>query len=449
MGRASLHGELLKLGVDVAQATVSKHVGRPRRPDCGISPADIDCSRDHKRGGFIAAFRPVLIAITVAAAYLATASLGGNFGKHAMVYFDHLANSFLHGRLDLVSPLALLDLTPHAGRWYVPFPPVPALLLLPLVAVLGPMAPLEVPVSVTLGGLNVALVYLLLGAMRRRGWIGLDDRSRLWLVGLFGFGTVHWYAACEGTVWYLSQMVTVTFLALAALAAVRRAHPAWTGVALALAVGTRPNVALALPFFLAELALRDREDGVTSRRWVRRGVMLVLPIGVAGLALFAYNAARFGDPLDFGYVTQNVDPRLKSDLRTYGQFNFHFLPRNAKLALASLPTFHTKFPFFTPRAEGMSLFLVTPAFLYLLRRLPRTLWGRGAWASLLLLNVPLLLYYNTGWDQLGYRFSLDYSIFALCLFGVNAGTGIPKMLKVLVLASIIINLRGVVWWFQG
>lgn len=409
--------------------------------------------------------RALLIALVAAAVYFTTAALGGNFGKHGMVYFDHLAESFLRGRLYLEAPPAVLDLTQHAGRWYVPFPPVPALLMLPIVAVLGPMAPFEVPLSAALGGLNVALVYLALAAMRERKWTSLDEAGCLCLAALFGFGTVHWYAAAEGTVWYLSQVVTVGFLTLAVLTAVRRSRPAWTGVALALAVGARPNVALALPFFIAELALRDREDGVADRRWPSRAVILTLPVAGAFLALLAYNAARFGSPLDFGYASQNVDPRLAADLRAHGLFSLHFLGRNAALAFAGLPEFHARFPLFTPRPEGTSLLLVTPALFYLFPHLFRHLlrrpplgaarfsdgadWQRAAWASVALLNIPLLLYYNTGWDQFGYRFSLDYMVFAISLLAAAAGERLSRALALLIAASILVNLRGVVWWFKG
>ena len=44
------------------------------------------------------------------------------------------------------------------------------------------------------------------------------------------------------------------------------------------------------------------------------------------------NAARFGNPLDFGYLTENVADKLANDLRTYGQFHLHYVPRNLAAA---------------------------------------------------------------------------------------------------------------------
>jgi hypothetical protein len=72
----------------------------------------------------------------------------------------------------------------------------------------------------------------------------------------------------------------------------------------------------------------------------------------------------------------------------------------------------------------------------------------AAWAAILLLNVPLLLYYNTGWAQFGYRFSLDYLVLAICLIAGNAGKKVSPLLALLIVLSVLINLRGVQWWFS-
>lgn len=72
--------------------------------------------------------------------------------------------------------------------------------------------------------------------------------------------------------------------------------------------------------------------------------------------------------------------------------------------------------------EGISLLLTTPAILIALwARRPRPLVVAAA-LSVLLLAVPLVLYYNTGWWQFGYRFSLDFMtpLFVLIAMGPAA-----------------------------
>jgi hypothetical protein len=183
--------------------------------------------------------RPLAVGLVTAGAYWATAALAGQLGKHPALYFDQLADAFLHGRLYLAAPLLTHDLTLFQGRWYVPFPPGPALLMLPLVALLGPAAAFEAPLSAGLGGLSAALIYLGLRAMNERGWIEAGERACLWVTALFAFGTVHWVAASTASVWFLAHVVASTFLALAVALAARQARPGWVGLALAGAVLTR------------------------------------------------------------------------------------------------------------------------------------------------------------------------------------------------------------------
>ncbi len=63
--------------------------------------------------------------------YLLTAWMTGSVRSPIQAYFNDLAAAFITGRLDLVNPLSTLDLTFYNGKWYVPFPPLPALLMIP------------------------------------------------------------------------------------------------------------------------------------------------------------------------------------------------------------------------------------------------------------------------------------------------------------------------------
>ena len=84
-------------------------------------------------------------------------------GRH----FVYLAESFLAGHFDLISvPPSYHDMTNLAGRWFVPFPPFPAVLLAPFVAIWGLAVP-EVLVSVALSALNCGLTWILIGRVER------------------------------------------------------------------------------------------------------------------------------------------------------------------------------------------------------------------------------------------------------------------------------------------
>ncbi len=189
--------------------------------------------------------KAVLAALCFVIAFVAYWGFAYALGKaHTgdAAYFNLLAEAFLNGRLYLTNPPTTIDLTLHNGNWYVPFPPLPALLMLPWVAVAG-VASLNTTVFAALfGALNVALVFLILRGLAERRWSALSTVDTLWLTALFGLGSVHWYMATIGEVWFVAQICTVTFVALATLITVQRG-PAWlAGLAVGLAVAPAPQL---------------------------------------------------------------------------------------------------------------------------------------------------------------------------------------------------------------
>ncbi|MFN8549555.1 MAG: hypothetical protein U0527_16670 [Candidatus Eisenbacteria bacterium] len=367
------------------------------------------------------------------------------FGEHTrssgMAYFNELAGSFLRGRLDVPVPSSKHDLTLHEGRWYLPFPPLPALLLLPWVVLFGANGVNSVLFSIVVAAGGVTFAHLLLDAMSRRGLLELDRAGRWWLTTLFGFGTVYWSVAILGSVWYLGQITSVMMVALSAWLAAERAPRVAVGATLGLALLGRPNLVLSLPLIHA---LREAGEADGKSRRARAG--LLLPIAAAIACLLAYNAARFGSPFDFGYREANVPPKLASDLETFGQFHWRYLERNLAALLWLLPRWERGG--LRPDFEGMSIVLTTPAALFLLRARGGATWMRAAWLSFALLLLPLLTYYNTGWMQFGYRFSLDFSVPMLLLLAVAAGSRPGRLFRALILVGVLVNLWGAWWWME-
>jgi len=59
---------------------------------------------------------------------------------------------------------------------------------------------------------------------------------------------------------------------------------------------------------------------------------------------------------------------------------------------------------------------------------------------------PLLTYYNTGWWQFGYRFSLDFMPVVVILLAIAAGERLRSGFWILIWLGVGINLWGA-WWF--
>ncbi len=382
------------------------------------------------------------------ALYGGTARIFDHATTPDVAYFNHLADAFLQGRLYLAAPPSTHDLTLYQGRWYVPFPPLPALLMVPWVALMGVDTLNTVLFAALFGALNVALLFLLLIGLAQQQWTLLSMADNLWLALLFGVGSVHWYMSTIGSVWFIAQICTVTFVALAVWLAVERGSPWLIGLALALAVATRPTVLFTWPLLFGIAAtqlplLQPMHTWQTLARW---SIKSLIPLSLVLVLLLLYNQARFDNLFDFGYLTENVADELRPNLQRYGQFHLHYLPKNLWAMWLAGPQWDPEVNFWKPDGEGMSLLLTTPALLYLARARQRTWLVVGGWLAVALLLIPLLLYYNTGWWQFGYRFSLDFMIPVMVLLALAVRTRVSGSLRVLIGLGVVVNLYGVLWW---
>ena len=179
-------------------------------------------------------------------------------------HFVWQADAFLHGQLALRSqPPNLNDWVLESGRWYVSFPPFPAILMLPFVALWG-LGLNDTVFTIVFASLNVALVYRLLRLFAETGE-EIEDAGagaaakpasdHMWLALLFGFGTLAWSCAIRGEVWFTAETIGATLTLCYLLASVRARHPLAAGLALACATITRTPLAFSIVFFLLEALL--------------------------------------------------------------------------------------------------------------------------------------------------------------------------------------------------
>lgn len=354
-------------------------------------------------------------------------------------HFVLLADALLHGRLwvDPARAAQLGDITPFAGHYYVSFPPMAALLMLPFVAVVGTRFN-DALFTLLLGAGNAALAYALVRRLSRPGFascgLALGRLEAIAVAATLAFGTVHFYASLMGRVWFTAHVVAVTFLLLYLLECAGRGRPLVAGAALAAAFLARTPAAFGALFWIT-LALRQSRN---PRHLAWQVLQFGAAPALAAALLLVLNMARFGSPLDFGYEKMSVARQLEAGLRAHGLFSLHFLPRNLEALLLRPPLLDTRslarwqgtvavpsrlgrllamsertrgFPFpvkFDPWGTG--IWAVSPVLLFCLRPPPQDgLRAFGAaWLSALTIAGPNLLYYNTGWYQFGYRFALDF-----------------------------------------
>lgn len=398
-------------------------------------------------------------------------------------HFVHLAESFLAGQLDVVggrpygsNDWACFDTDRHAicegvgftrvrgnEHWYVSFPPFPALLILPAVAIWGQRVH-DALFWAILAGLAPAATYLFLRRLRALGRSERSPSEDLVLTALFGFGTVFFFVAVQGTVWFAAQVVACVLLPLYLLAALGGAHPFWAGLALGALFLTRPTTAPFGIFFVVEaLRAARRADapavpssrttglvgrlgaffsGVDRRRLLSSFALFALPVLLAIVAAMWMNAARFEDPFEFGHRFLMI--RWRGRIETWGLFSYHYLSRNLAVVLGSTPWI-SPHGYLTIGRHGLALWVTTPALVLALFPRRRLDAGMRALAvATVLVCVWNLLYQNSGWVQFGYRFSLDYTAGIVALLAVGGRSVRSPAFLAALLFSVAVNLFGAI-----
>ena len=368
-------------------------------------------------------------------------------------HFTHLADAWLHGRQDIVrggpSYAGGNDFAEFNGKTYISFPPLPALLMLPFVALAGsPERFQDGQFIVWIAGLGPAFLFLVLEKLRRTGRSLRTEAENLVFTALFAFGTVYFFTAVQGTVWFAGHVVGVACISAFLLFAFDAERPLLAGTAIGAAFLTRPTTALVAVLFLVE-AIRVSSTADDASDPVRLGppsldrlVRLLRRIDAAAfakrLALFSapvlvalgiaswMNWTRFHNPSPSAFGHEHLAVFWKQRMATWGLFGYHYLPKNLGVMLTILPWLppHGKRvldgAYFKINEHGLALWWTTPLYLWLFAPKKRTSEEGVPYGGWLVGTVLLaaagpfvmnLFYQNSGWQQFGYRFSNDYAPF--------------------------------------
>ncbi|MCC6905727.1 MAG: glycosyl transferase family 39 [Anaerolineae bacterium] len=340
------------------------------------------------------------------------------------------AQAFLQGRLDLDEDY--LDVAIYEGRFYSVFPPAPAILLIPFVAVgFGPKE--AIGLCLVLAGVAGYGLYRIFTRLE------IDRRTIIWLLAAFFGGTAYWLVLIRGTgVWFFSHVVAVTALVLALNEALGKGRGVLVGLLLGVAVLSRQLTIYMGLFLLAAVWLNPANTGKPLRIRLANaagaGVMFALVFSV----YLALNWARFGSPLETGYryIVNTGVGALRFE--QYGTFSLAYMPFN--FIYLFVQGFHTVFD----GPDMLHLAGMDPYGTSLITASPFVLWALfarwekpllvAAWASIILCTVHMLGYYNNGFVQANaHRFTLDF----LPLLVVLIGLGVKHVQEVIWKGSIV------------
>jgi len=358
-------------------------------------------------------------------------------------HYIYLAQSFARGRLSVDHLSSRYgDFINWNGHKYLPFGPLPAVLMVPLLPLLEQGMPMVI-VGYLLTGVNVFLLYRILAT------IGFSSDKRKWLT-LFCFaGTPYLGVMLVGISTYLAHITAMTFL-LAATWAILTRKPWLAGLCLGLAAGARMSELFAIPFFL--WMMRSGQTPEPYRRPMKDLALFTVGLAIPVALLAGYNFGRFGNPAETGYgMARLYTPTLEA-ARKAGLFSLRHVPKNLYMMLLAGPqplggsdSPFLRFPYVQPSTWGMSLLATSPALLYSFRASLRDSLAQACWLGLIAVLLPLLAYYGIGYVQFGYRYALDFMPFLILLTGLGMKDRVTRTSRSLILASVMVCLWGAVW----
>jgi hypothetical protein len=345
------------------------------------------------------------------------------------------AESFL--RLQLAIPDFYHDLAVYQGRFYLPLPLFPAVLLMPGVLAWGASNALPILMAVFLTALSIRVFWSVLRHL------ALGPDVIFWSTVAFFFGTGYWQSVMwSWGAWYFAHVVATLCLLLAMHSALVGQRAATSGLLLGLGYLSRPL--LVFPAFFLMAVLWDRHAKRGRLAQVGSAARFGLVLGLVASVGLLLNWMRFDDAFQFGYQLVPHRDVLKLRIETHGLFSLAYLPFNFVYMFLQGP--HIEFT--SPDAlrgvavdqYGTSLTLASPF-------LVAAFWARwkrplvlAAWLSIAATVGTLLVYFNNGFVQANFqRYTLDAMPVLMVLVAIGVQRRSLSLWRALVVYAIGLN----------
>ncbi|CAN5342370.1 hypothetical protein BH10PAT1_BH10PAT1_1990 [soil metagenome] len=335
-----------------------------------------------------------------------------------------MADSFLHAKYYITdNPPWLSELIPLGlNKFAIVYPPAPALLLIPFVAIFGANFSQTLFANLIGAGIVVSSAVLCFEITKNKA-------KTLWLTLLVAFGNILWFMSSTGSVWVLGQTVAVLFLLLSILALEKNKSSILIGLLFGIAFLSRVEVIFAFPFFF--FLIKKNKFNIF--------------IGLIPFILFYlfYNFLRFNTFFETGYSL--IPGVLQEPWYSKGIIHPSYILTNLKVMFTSLPIFRSEFPFIIPSWGGLSIWITTPAFIYSLFANIKEKSVYLSWLAMLPILLLITMHGETGYAQFGYRFAADlYPFLFFLIIKYLAKHKLNWLHWTLLILSIIVNAWGVI-----
>lgn len=355
-------------------------------------------------------------------------------GETPYNYFTRLSESFLIGKLYITeNPPWLNELIPINGRYYVVYPPMPAIVLMPYVFLFGEDSS-QTRLSIILGAINAVLVYLLFKRLN------FSTKLSLLITFFFAFGTNHWYLASVGSSWFIAHIIALFFLLLALLEVFGKQRLLLISLLLGASFWSRTTVIFSVFFFYIYLLHRFWP---VNKKNLNNFLLFNLGIIVFVLLDAIYNFLRFANFSPFS--PYQLIPGIDKDIIfQQGFMNISYILRHVEAIFLRLPIVQSSPPFLIPSLYSTALWFTSPALVYIFRA-KRSLLMISCWLAIIATLLVISLWGGVGFAQFGYRFAQDFMPFLLILLGFGIGSNPSKIFYLLLILSILANTWGVIF----
>ena len=280
------------------------------------------------------------------------------FGHAVHDSFTLMAMSWRQGSLSLINGenYPYLELAIHNGNYYVSFPSVPALIMLPLTFIFGENTPNTL----------MTFIYFMVAYMAAYKTCSVYRKpiEAMCLALFMTLGCNMLQFSLSGGVWNQGQLTSFMFTSLfaAGITGRRQSGWAWGLICLALAVGCRPFQAVYVPLGLWLLYRQLSKNGGRVRATLLSMIPYLIVPALIALALGWYNYARFGSPIEFGH---NYLPEHTRDPNE-PMMGFKYIWKNI-VNLLRLPEFNeNRLEFTNVQFSGFAFYLANPIYVTLI-----------------------------------------------------------------------------------
>jgi len=339
--------------------------------------------------------------------------------------YSSLTQAFIAGKLELISPPRdnWADTAPFDGHHYSALGPFPAVLFMPLVWT---------------GFFHQGLisffgsVLVFFQCFRLAKKHGYDVHESCWFALAFCFGTSFVGVAAIATTNHLAHIVAVVLLFLAISEYENRSRVFLIGIFVGLATATRIPTGLNILFFVLVTCL----SVYNLRQKAVRLAELLLPFCAIVGILALYNFARFHNPLESGYGLQVNGFGIRYSLWNVpgniagSALSLSNIPKHLWIFLAGLPSY---------RGIGTSVLLVSPFLGYIFKVATWDHVNKVILINCLVVLLVDLAFRSTGFEQMGYRFSLDFFPFVFWLM-IRSRVRLTASFKALIFLATVIDI---------